>query len=334
MPRTIFRLVSRALVFVSLMSVCAVASAQDAAKGFEVDTEAAVPVRLENETMFAVPMDRVEPLWNFLRERFQGTQSLVGYNLRTVESVEQFADTYFDTPDRKLLHQWAGLRRRQRIGEGGEKKELIQLKVTPRYLEDKNDQNRYEVKFARRHDSGREADDVNEILSLVRHSQKDALRENLAKLGVKVEKLERFMSLRQERRRIYFRVGDRQLFTITLDITNARALWATGEFGQLEFEISENAFSNADPAERERLLTLQKTLMELVESQTGKLVQDQAPKVVKMYEQFENRNFLGRLAIDFQIWVYLAIGFALFITLSAAWNRRQVLALAPSRGAA
>ncbi len=277
-------------------------------------------VRLENETMLTVPADKAEPVWSFLKARFKNGFTLDNMHFQTVESIETFKDVYYDTPEKTLLKQWGGLRHRSRIGERGEFKELIQMKLTPKFEENKEDQVRNELKFELEQSdtSIRTEEDTNELLHLVKRGQRSKLKRRLEDLNIDPMRVKRFLVLTQERRRIYFRQGDKQFFTITLDITESRKLWLRAVFSQLEVEIGENAFTGADDVLRERFSTMQRALFQEIDAAFPGLTQDQAPKVVKVYSMMTSQGRLSKFLVDYGegVVVLFVLMLALVILLS------------------
>ena len=85
-------------------------------------------LRLENEITFDVPVERAEEVWGWLNQRFKSGFQSHGYNLATFPEIEEFADTYFDSPELTLIKREIGLRHRRRFFPNGEVKELIQIK--------------------------------------------------------------------------------------------------------------------------------------------------------------------------------------------------------------
>ena len=257
-------------------------------------------LRLENETMQIVSDELTEPVWKSVREHFQDGIVIGGEKFHTVESIENFKDVYFDTPDHVLLKQWGGLRHRERIGEGGEFKELVQMKLTPNLQSDPTDQTRSELKFEVEKDltDVRNADDTNELLHVVKRPLRSKLKKRLVELGVEPLKLRRFLIITQERRRVYFRQGEKQVFTITLDIARCSKLWFKAAYSQLEVEIGENAFTAGDEVKRAHYSAIQAEIYRQIAELFPNLPKDQAPKVVKMYGLLTSQGTVAKWIVD------------------------------------
>ncbi len=257
-------------------------------------------VRMEDELTYAVRPQDTEKLWSFLVNRFKADVTIDGMQFRTVQSIEHFVDSYFDTADRKLIKQWAGLRFRHRIGERGEVKELIQLKVTPRSTDDVRGVLRNEIKFVPAIGVGGSGEfPTSDLLtSFLKGADIERFAQNMSLLGVRPEDLRFLLKINQQRRRIYFRQGDKQFFTLTLDFFKGSKNWSQTQLAQLEVEIGENLFTNATAEERLKYLEIQHKLLAVVKSKF-KLEQNQMPKVVQMYEILSSKSFFSKIIMTF-----------------------------------
>jgi hypothetical protein len=143
-----------ALLCIPCLLLCTALSSIKSARADEEDFSAAGfnKLRVEQETKLLVPLERAEEVWKFLHDRY----GMAGAALKQLDPLfasyyndEQFTDTYFDTPDLKLLAMESGVRHRRRINltnpdDRKSGRELMQIKVndlSPNVLE------RGEIKF-------------------------------------------------------------------------------------------------------------------------------------------------------------------------------------------
>lgn len=298
------RLVLSAVFALSLSSLC---SAQTLEK---FDT-----LRLENEMTFDVPLEKGEEVWSWLTQTFgKGFQSKYA-TFQTFPEVEEFADTYFDVPEMTLISQGIGVRHRRRFYPNGEIKELIQIKQphAPVGAGAENEkQTRGEVKFELRAPTitYRERSDFlnEELLLITKRDHVPMLRERLRQMGVNPERVRPYLAIEQQRRRIYFRENGSQFLTVTLDFAASQKLWTKGRFVQLDIEIGEIAFTTADDAKREKLLSIQRELQEKIQQRFPELRRNQIPKVVQMVSVIRGQGLLSALTLRYGAMIPLVLG--------------------------
>src|SRR5262245_19600843 len=110
----------RTLVLVALSGpVFMLAQDQDPDKGDdEFEASGYDKVRIEEEDKITVPVDKADEVWNYLVQRYINDKAWVralDSNVVTRKSVEEFWDTYYDTPSLQLLERKSGVRHRRRI---------------------------------------------------------------------------------------------------------------------------------------------------------------------------------------------------------------------------
>ena len=277
-------------------------------------------LRLENDTTLDVPLEQSERLWEWLKVNFKEGWKSEQTTMHTRNDVEQFVDTYFDVPERTLIKQFAGLRHRRRFYPSGEVKELIQLKSfngAASGLADEVKQLRGELKFELKDPTvfpGEERDyDAERLLSLLKKSHIPLLTARLSELGVNINRVAPLITLRQERRRIYFKEGERDAFTVTLDIASSKKFWLNAKFTQLDIEINEISFTKADVTERQRMLDIQQELLSKIQANFPDLRRNQTPKVVTMIKKYEEQGMLASLIVRFGMLLFLVGALLLII---------------------
>ncbi len=254
-------------------------------------------VRFENETSLDVPDSKIDSFWEGLKSRYGNGWKFGNEEFTSKLDIEQFKDTYFDTPERQLVKEWTGLRHRRRYFSNGETKELIQLKFTPlgkKALLSAPEQTRNELKytltaptigtFAERY--------INQesLLRIMEPDERDLFSARMEEVGVNAKRLKPLISLNQERRRVYLRYNGEKVFTLTLDIATSEQNFVKAKFAQLDIEISELVFTASTQQKKEHWLDVQQALFKDLKTQFPYLVQNQTPKVVRMLQVIEEKG--------------------------------------------
>lgn len=279
-------------------------------------------LRLENEVIFDIPLEQTENVWAWMQSKFSNGWTSNNLKLQTFKDIEQFADTYFDTRSLVLINQANGLRHRRRFYPNGDVKELIQFKQSS--LGNKNDfssveQTRNELKYDLAYPTvipglNQDYNDEN-IETITKKSHRPLLNEHLAPYQIDISELLPIVSIRQERRRIYFRDNGKQLFTLTLDIAKPKKGFLTTDFSQLDIEIGELAFTNSNENERSQLLKVQEDLRKLLLTDLPFIKRNQTPKILMAKKTFEDTYFLGRIIFQYGDLLPVLILMILFLAL-------------------
>lgn len=263
-------------------------------------------LRLENELTFDVPTEKAEEVWAWLKSTFGPGWRSQGITFQTFPEVEEFADTYFDTPEMTFISQGIGVRHRRRFYPDGAIKELIQIKQPHAAMstgEGSDKQTRGEIKFEPRAPTitYREGADLlnEEILQIVKREHLEPLRARLSEMGAMPDRVAPFMAIEQQRRRVYFRDNGTQLLTVTLDLASTKKLWVKGRFVQLDIEIGEIAFTTADEAMRQKLLLIQQDLQTKLLARFPELKRNQTPKVVQMVNVVRAQGIIPYVVLRF-----------------------------------
>jgi hypothetical protein len=277
-----------------------------------------VQSRLEDDKNFPVPSDRAEMVWRALRQKFKNGFTVDGESFRTVVSVERFSDEYFDSSDLKLVNRWVSLRHRKRVGENGAKKQLIQVKITPFEGSAPLDEARNERKF----EVASSYNERGDFLERVKKKDVQRFNETMKELGVAPNTLVPSMVITQERRRVYFRKGDVQYFTATLDLATGNRWPFHPKLTQLEFEISEKVNTAASEHDRLVLQKLRSEIIRIAGIDESAIV-DPRPKVVHMFDEIFSRRYgpLAKVYIFFP-WLFplgVAVGLLCALFVAGKW---------------
>jgi hypothetical protein len=316
----------------------------------EFSAHGANVVRVENEAKLKVPREITEDVWTWLRARYADSSFLNrdGHAFTSTFGDEQFIDRYFDTPDLKMLGWKSGVRHRSRIVMEGsamrkDGRQLIQLKLNRL---DATGLERSEIKYTVDPPAGVEPENEKSLLALVDNSDRVALAGRLVEAGVNPSDLRPMLTINQNRRRVY--VADQQgaLATITLDMVSADAWWQAVRFTEIELELNEIRYTEADDKTREWMNVMNRAIQADLTAKFPAIVQDQTPKYNKAFAAVEEGMPLGlplRRMIGWQLTstdvlgsgLLVIGGLGLLVTMRVAGKRkREPRPAAPSLPAA
>lgn len=241
-------------------------------------TGAASAPRIEYEEILAVPYEKRDEVWTFLKERF-GLPAQAGDGAGKFAArldTEEFSDTYFDTRELALLDQEAIVRYRTRSRD--DKEPLVQIKTGG------NAVSRGEWKFEVKKDAGRAS-----LVGRIMNKKQKEFTEKIASLGASTGSLQSILELAQERRRIYFSENGEDILAISLDLASTKRWWAEAEFASVDIEINEIAYTNADEPRRAELRAAQAALVADIATAFPDIVPDRTPKYVKAFAALAER---------------------------------------------
>jgi len=245
-------------------------------------------VRIESEYKLTVPNDRRGEVWSYLEKRYENGEDLFlkdfDPSFRTEMSRELFVDVYFDTPALDLLERASGVRRRDRSfpDDPSHKKHgrsLVQIK-----LDRPADSalNRSEIKFKVRKDL--EVGEGNEggPGSLIRKpSEREEFEARIRELGLDPESLREILTIRQTRRRAYISNSEGPFATITFDEVTAEAGGRKVDFTEVELELNEIRYTDADGTTRSTMEKVNDLLRRDLQDAFEFIEVDQTPKYNK-----------------------------------------------------
>ncbi len=274
--------------------------------------------RLEAEYKLSVPADQEEALWEFLTEK--RSAEVVRYldsSIQTVVSAEYFIDEYFDNESLVLFENQAGVRYRKRYVSDTLVKELVQIKLS---FKEGDGVVRQEFKFDH-YDKVKKNDRLSAYPLWKHIAPKDRSLVNLrlAKFGIEGAALTKSVKVKQFRRRVYLSKNNLPLATITLDRVTG-FYFPYPAFTELELELNELLYTDADATERAKMDLLNKQLKEGILTKFPDLQQNQTPKYNKMKLMVE-QNWMSTV---YENYVYLVLGGLAFYALFMVY-RHQIL---------
>lgn len=260
--------------------------------------------RIENEDKLVIPLERTEEVWSYLHKAYVEDAE----HLRSLDPAfssyyndEFFTDTYFDTPDLQMLARQSGVRHRQRVNltdpdhtKSG--RELMQIKLNDI---SNNELNRGELKFDIEHPERiRRADDAHPMIGIVQPSEREAFKETLVTLGLNPYAMRPIVTIEQRRRRIYILRDNEPFMSLSLDEVSSHKLWVTARFTELEPELNEIGYTEADEATRKYMEDISAKIGAETQQAFPYIKRDLTPKYNKVFAYFESKIPLLRFFIE------------------------------------
>jgi len=252
--------------------------------------------RVENEYKYSVPFEIYDSVWNYMRTNYDTEKFFLKRTnplYSTSISDEYFIDQYFDNNLYQLLTSKHGVRYRSRkvLSDTMNRKnnrELMQIKLNGI---DKNPLNRAEYKFPIKHYSmGDKGYESNQFLGLVKKDSRLDIMKTLSILKVDAYSLRPFIKLDQLRKRVYISKSGKPFATITLDSVSTEHNQTKIRFIEIEMELNEIAYTQANSEQRVTMENINKQIMEDLMKRFPQIKQDQTPKYNKAYNKLKELN--------------------------------------------
>jgi hypothetical protein len=289
------------------------------AQSSEFSAEGSNVVRIENEAKLKVPQEITEQVWTWLQERYKDSTWLNrdGRTFTSTFGDEIFVDRYFDTPDLKLLGLESGVRHRSRIvTEGSAKRkdgrQLVQVKLS---RHDGVGLERSEIKYTVDTPAGVDSANETSVLSLLDRSDRAAMSRRLADIGVDPTQLRPMVTLDQNRRRVYVADQNGPFATVTLDMVSTSGWWQSVAFTEIELELNEIRYTEADEKTRLWMHALNEVIQADLVARFPGIAQDQTPKYNKAFARLETGMPFGLPVRQFIRWHLTATGVLSSVTL-------------------
>jgi hypothetical protein len=254
------------------------------AHGFDV-------VRVENEAKLSVPRHRTEEVWRWLADRYAAPSFLDrdGHAFRSTFGDERFVDRYFDSPELQLLATQSGVRHRRRVvmegsAIGKDGRQLVQMKLN---RDDASGLERSEIKFEVKQPPGVDLADEPSLLALVDADDRAALAQRIAAAGLDPLRLQPILTVDQNRRRVYIADQHGPFATVTLDMVTCSGWWQTLRFTEIELELNEIRYTEADARTREWMCRINARIQDDLAARFPDVGQDQTPKYNKSFALLE-----------------------------------------------
>lgn len=282
-----FKIIGLLLLAVALLASTGLARAEDKA------------IRIEQEDKLLVPQEKTAAVWQWLQQTYIENQavSLLDPKITARGSEEKFTDTYYDTPQLKLLDHKNSVRHRKRenLTDPADRKsdqELIQIKING--VGDNQftrGEYKFEVDLANNYLS-----DLHPLLSIMKKKQRNEFTNRLKELEIPVNSLRPVLVLNDLRKRIYFEKEAVPFISISLDQATATRWWVKTEFTEVESELNEVTYTASDEAARKYMEEINHQIINQLKQQFPEIHSDLTPKY--------NKAFLGiELKLPFWRWL-------------------------------
>jgi hypothetical protein len=240
-----------------------------------------------------VPLERVEEVWEYLRQRLHEDKSFLASldpSFSSKWSEELFQDTYFDTPSMQVYAMKSGVRHRWRKNltnpdDAKSGRELMQIKQND--ISD-NDLERAEIKFEidpRRRSNSPEAQ--HPMLGRVRKEHRKPFKERLVAMGLDPESMRPVLTVKDIRRRIYLLKDDKPFMSISHDQASSSLWWGSARFCEIEPELNEIGFTEADAETRAYMETVLHRVVQDILTRFPDIQRDLTPKYNKAFDRLE-----------------------------------------------
>jgi CYTH domain-containing protein len=309
----------------------------------ETDAHGYDKVRIEQEDKLFVPADLVDEVWAFLQQRFVEDQAHVlelDPRFSSKWSEELFHDTYFDTPSMQLYAMKSGVRYRHRVNlsDPNDRKsgrELMQIKMNDI---SSNDLERAEIKFEiERRARPESVEDRHPMLGMVKPDHREPFKKRLVEMGLDPQSMRPVLTVRDVRRRVYLLKDGQPFMSISHDQASSSVWWAHAEFSEIEPELNEIGFTEADPATRAYMETVLHKVVAEILAKFPEIQRDLTPKYNKSFDRLETElpffRFLVTTGMQSNDYMYLSGGVVVVAAVGAGWlvSRKR---RAPARPAA
>ena len=264
-------------------------------------------LRIEHEDRLFVPLEKSKEVLDFLHQYFLQQSEITKLDplLTSYVNVEDFTDLYFDTPSFQALKMKTGIRRRQRFNRTDPNdpkngRELMEIKlndITGSNLE------RGEIKFDIEYTGRSKTDDDNHpMIGAVKPSQRKEFKQWLVKIGLDPNSMKPILTIKDRRTRFYLRRNDRPFMSISHDQASSSLLWAKYEFVEVEPELNEIAFTEADAETRAYMRKIGAQVTGVIAARFPEIKSDLTPKYNRVFTAFESQipqfRFLIRTNMD------------------------------------
>ena len=259
----------------------------------EVDAHGYDKVRIEQEDKLLVPQERIEEVWEYLRQRLHEDKAFLASldpKFTSKWSEELFHDTYFDTPSMQLYAMQSCVRHRRRENlsnpdDAKSGRELMQIKVNDI---SGNELERAEIKFEIDRTPQRDSPEGRHpLLGRVKEEHRKAFQERLVALGLDPQAMRPILTVRDVRRRIYLLKDGQPFMSISHDQASSGLWWGHAQFCELEPELNEIGFTEADPETRAYMETVLHRIVAEILTKFPDIRRDLTPKYNKAFDRLE-----------------------------------------------
>jgi hypothetical protein len=249
-------------------------------------------MRIEQEEKLFVPLEIADEALAFLKHRYvedKGRIAELDPLFTTYVHVEDFTDVYYDSPNLDLLAQKSGVRHRKRVNltdpeDRKSGRELMQIKVNNI---SSNALERGEIKFAIEHTRPETPEDTHPMLGIVKKEHRPLLKKRLVDLGLDPQTMREVLTVRDLRTRVYVLRDGSPFMSVSFDQVTSRLLGAETRFVEIEPELNEIAFTDADPQTRRYMESVLAQIVAEIRAEFPAIESNLTPKYGKSFHGLE-----------------------------------------------
>ncbi|MDD5422733.1 MAG: hypothetical protein PHT32_04855, partial [Candidatus Omnitrophica bacterium] len=181
-------------------------------------------------------------------------------------------------------------RRRVNLSDPNDRKsgrELVQIKINN--ISD-NVLARGELKFDVKQPAViKDADDRHPLLGLIRRDERDDFKNKLKAFKADPYAMRPIVTVHDIRKRIYLEKDGKPFLSISLDRVDAGVMWVKARFIEIEPELNEITFTEADPAGKNYMQKIEKELIDDIEFHLPYVKSNLTPKYNKSVDRISEK---------------------------------------------
>jgi hypothetical protein len=271
----------------------------------EMDAHGYDKVRIEQEDKLLVPNDLRADVWEYLKQRLVDDKEFLQSldpGFTSSWSEELFHDTYYDTPAMQLYAMKSGVRHRKRENLSNAEdvksgRELMQIKLNDI---SSNEMERAEIKYDIEHPTEKKsAIDSHPLLGIVKPSHRGPFEKRLAEIGLDAQSMRPVLTVVDLRRRVYLKKNGQAFMSISFDQAHAKVWWGKAEFCEIEPELNEIGFTEADAETRKYMEGVLAKVVGDIRTRFPAITQDLTPKYNKSFDRIEETVPFFRTLVRF-----------------------------------
>ena len=262
-----------------------------AARAEEEDMSAAGfdNMRIEQEEKLFVPVEIADEVLGFLKQRYVEDKARLAELdplFSSYVDVEDFTDVYYDSPTLQILALESGVRHRTRVNLSNPEdqksgRQLMQIKLNNI---SSNDLERGEIKFAIEHKARPTTpEDSHPMLGIVKEEHRELFKKRLVDIGLDPQSMRQVLTVRDLRTRVYIKRDKQPFMSISFDQVRSNLLWAETRFVEIEPELNEIAFTDADPETRRYMESVLGKIVAEIRAEYPQIQSNLTPKYGKAF---------------------------------------------------
>jgi hypothetical protein len=162
---------------------------------------------------------------------------------------------------------------------------------------------RGEIKFEIEYpNSIKHPEDAHPMLGIVKRSHREDLKQRLTSVGLDPYAMRPILTISDIRRRVYVRRNNEPFLSVSFDNASCSVLWANWRFYEIEPELNEVPFTEADEATRKYMEKINHEVIDTLMMTFPYLKRDLTPKYCKAFHTIESQipgyRFLIKANLD------------------------------------